>query len=137
MSKSQDPVFFIDRSLGKRDVSGVLRALGHRVEIHDDHFNPAALDVDWIPGVAQWGWIILTKDEKIASRVLERQAVAQHQAKMFVLASGNLSGLKMAEAFQKAAQSIIRFTDNHPAPFIAKVYKDGEVKAWKSMKDLC
>jgi hypothetical protein len=130
--KSQNPVFFIDRALGRRHVPKALRELGYQVEIHDDHFPSDAPDADWIPVVAQKGWLILSKDEKIAYRTLESQAVARYRAQMFILVSGNLSGDAMAIAFQRAAKSMHRFAMEQPAPFIAKVYKDGTVKAWKS-----
>jgi len=136
VSEPQDPVFFVDRALGKRHVPDALRALGCRVEIHDDHFEAAALDADWIPVVAQNGWLILTKDEKIAYRVLERQAVAQYGARMFILVSGSLPGPKMARAFQDGLNSMKQFVRNHQAPFMAKVYKSGEVRVWKSREDL-
>ena len=35
---AEEPVFFIDRSLGRRHVAQALRAAGAVVEIHDDHF---------------------------------------------------------------------------------------------------
>ena len=93
MSESQDPIFFVDRALGKRHVPDALRAFGCQVEIHDDHFET-------------------------------------------ILVSGSLPGPKMAIAFQNALGSMKRFVHHHPAPFMAKVYKGGEVKTWKSHKDL-
>jgi hypothetical protein len=51
----------------------------------------------------------LTKDEKIAYRTLEQVAIAQSDARVFVLVSGNLSGLEMGQAFQKALTAMERF----------------------------
>ena len=36
MTKSETPVFFIDRALGKLSVADALRQAGVGVEIHDD-----------------------------------------------------------------------------------------------------
>ena len=58
-------VFFLDRNLGSKIVAGELRRAGHRVEIHDDHFAPAVLDVDWLREVGSRGWVVLTKDRRI------------------------------------------------------------------------
>lgn len=81
--------------------------------------------------VAQRGWVILTADKRIGNRSLELLAVRQSKAQVFTLVSGNLSGLQMAEVFVKALPSIKRFVLENSGPFIAKVYKDGTVKAWK------
>jgi uncharacterized protein with PIN domain len=66
VSDLEELTFFVDRALGKKYIPDMLRAAGYRVEVHDDHFDKAASDVDWVPAVASRGWIILTKDEKIA-----------------------------------------------------------------------
>lgn len=101
MNQPTAPVFFIDTSLGKRQVAEALINAGAHVEIHDDHFATDAPDAEWLPAVAQRNWVILSKDEKIAFRSLEQFAVAQSNAQVFVLFSGNLSGLEMGEPFTK------------------------------------
>lgn len=127
MSGSDQVVFFIDRSLGKHQVPNALRNMGEAVEVHDAHFSQNALDTDWLPAVAGKGWIVLTADKRIAHRKLEKLAVEQSKARVFVLVSGNMSGSDMAELFLKAINSIKRFISQNPGPFIAKVYKDGSV----------
>jgi hypothetical protein len=37
-----------------------------RVEVHDDHFLTGADDADWLQIVGPRGWVVLTKDERIA-----------------------------------------------------------------------
>jgi PIN like domain/Protein of unknown function (DUF433) len=51
------------------------------VEIHGDHFDQGAADVDWLPEVGRQGWIVLTKDANIGKRTLEKIAVAQSHIK--------------------------------------------------------
>jgi len=131
MSEDTKIVFFIDRSLGKTHVVNALRNIGELVEIHDDHFNQATPDTNWLPVVASKGWIILTADKKIAHRRLEMIAVQNSGACMFVLVSGNLSGSEMAAIFVQAVPSMKHFIAKTSAPFMAKVHKDGKVKAWK------
>ena len=82
----QQTIFFIDRCLGKHPILEKLREAGISVEIHDDHFLPNTLDADWIPKIGEWGWVILTKDARIARNTLERQAVARAEIRMFTLA---------------------------------------------------
>jgi hypothetical protein len=129
-------IFFIDRCLGKHPIFEKLRETGIRVEIHDDHFPPNTLDADWIPKIGEWGWIILTKDARIARNTLERQAVARAEIRMFTLASGNLTGEETAIAFQKALEPMLKFIEKNDSPFIAKIYRDGRVQVWKTATDL-
>ena len=130
------PVFFIDRCLGKRRIIDALTPLGITLEVHDDHFSQATLDVEWMPEIGRRGWIIFTKDAAIGRNAIERQTVAQANIRMFSLASQNLSGRQMAEIFCLAMPRIKIFLEQHPAPFIAKIYRDGSVSEWKSAADL-
>ena len=131
-----DLVFFIDRCLGKHFIVDALKQTGITVEIHDDHFSQSTLDTEWIPEIGRRGWIILTKDAKIGRNHLERQALARSRIRMFTLVSQNLSGEDMAEIFRIAIPNIQNFIYKHPAPFIAKVYRDSKVKVWKNATDL-
>lgn len=135
-SPSGNTVFFIDRCLGKHPIAEEIRSAGVQVEIHDDHFPAGATDQEWIPQVGRKGWIVLTKDQRIAYNALERQAVARVGIRMFTLSSGNVSGKDTAIAFRKALNPMLKFISKNPAPFIAKVYKDGSVKPWKNANDL-
>ncbi len=135
-SKSKQTIFFIDRCLGKHPILEKLRATGITVLTHDDHFPENTLDADWIPKVAKWGWVILTKDASIARNPLERQAVARAKIRMFTLASAELTGEEIAIAFQKALNPMLKFIKKNDPPFIAKVYRDGKVSAWKDADNL-
>jgi hypothetical protein len=130
---SQDePIFFIDRCLGKRRIIEALAPLNIRLETHDDHFSQTTLDIEWIPEIGSRGWIILTKDAAIGRNQIERQTVAQANLRMFTLASQNLSGQEMAEIFRLAIPHIKEFLNTNPPPFIAKIYRDGTVSEWKN-----
>jgi predicted nuclease of predicted toxin-antitoxin system len=129
-------IFFIDRCLGNKLIVETLRTAGVSVEIHDDHFGKNTQDVDWIPEIGRRGWIILTKDARIGKNQIERLAVADARVRMFVLVSQNLSGADMANIFVTAIPTMENFIAYNLAPFIAKVERDGKVKAWKKDLDL-
>lgn len=131
MIEPQSITFFIDRCLGSRCIVETLQSAGINIEIHDKHFDKGAQDVDWLPEVGKRGWVVLTKDANIGKHTLERIAVARAQIKMFALASQSLSGSDMAAIFLKAIVSMQEFVREHPAPFIAKIYRDGKVSMWK------
>ncbi len=113
-----------------------LKDAGISIEVHDDHFGKNVKDVVWLPEVGERGWVVLTKDDKISKNALERIAVAQAQIKMFIFASQHMRGEDMAEVFIKTIVRMQEFVRKHPAPFIAKIYRDGRVEMWKDHRDL-
>jgi hypothetical protein len=62
---SEPWIFLVDRSLGGKSLADALRALGDRVEVHDDHFPKDATDEVWLADVGAKGWVILSKDDRI------------------------------------------------------------------------
>ncbi len=136
MNETDKLVFFIDRSLGKKQVAEALQKTGATAVIHDEHFSQDTPDVEWLTQVGALNWVVLSKDEKIGYRTLEQVAVAQAGVRLFVLISRNITGIDMAEAFVKALSHIEQFVKDNAAPFMAKVYKSGEVKLWKNRDTL-
>lgn len=136
MNSGVTTVFFIDRCLGRKQIAEALRNLGITAEVHDDHFPKEALDTEWLPEVGKRGWIVLTKDDMIAKRNLEKLAVVNAKIKMFVLSAKQLSGNEMANVFTKAVLAMQNFAISYPAPFIAKVHRNGDVVEWKNSQDL-
>ena len=123
----EPPIFFLDRSLGKKRVATALREAGAVLHIHDDHFPPDAKDEDWLAEVGRHGWIVLTKDYRIRYRHVERLALMKAGVAAFILTSGDLQGEEMAQIFVKALPKMTRFLQKHAKPFIAKIAKDGSV----------
>lgn len=136
MIQRQSITFFVDRCLGSKSIVETLQPTGIHIEIHDTHFDKGAQDVDWLPEVGKRGWVVLTKDANIGKHTLERIAVTRAQIKMFVLASQSLSGTDMAAIFLEAIVAMQEFVREHPAPFIAKIYRDGKILMWKDKQML-
>lgn len=114
-------VFFLDRSVGKHSIAGVLRERGAKVEVHDDHFERDTEDAEWIVEVSRRGWAILTKDRRIRYRPLERRAVLQAKARVFALSGGNLTGPEMAGLFARHLKRMEGIVAGVEPPFVAKV----------------
>ncbi|MGB7892432.1 MAG: hypothetical protein WCF82_11130 [Microcoleus sp.] len=129
-------IFFIDRCLGNKLVADTLRNKGARVEIHDDHFSQNSNDEDWLRIVGERNWVVLTKDQKIATRSLELKAVTEGNVRLFAFVDGDVSGVVMAQAFVNALENMQRFIRGNQAPFIAKVHQSGLVKPCKNQKEL-
>jgi predicted nuclease of predicted toxin-antitoxin system len=119
--------FFLDRSLGKELIATALREAKVLVEVHDDQFAPNAKDEEWLAEVGRRGWIVLTKDRRFHTRVLEIDAIARTKAKVFKLTAANIQGADMAAIFLKAIRKISRVAVGNPGPFIATVSKSGKV----------
>ncbi|KYC42090.1 hypothetical protein WA1_19005 [Scytonema hofmannii PCC 7110] len=136
MSQYQSIVFFVDRCLGSKRVVETLRNSGLSIEVHDEHFHKGAQDVDWLPEVGKRGWVVLTKDAKIGKHTSEKFAVFSAKVKMIVLASQSMTGDQMIEAFLKAIVPMQEFVRKHPAPFIAKLFRDGHIDMWKDGESL-
>ena len=125
------PVFFLDRNLGKHRFAEVLRKAGLRVEVHDAHFAPNTADPDWLRVVGEQGWIVLTKDRKIRYRPLEWLSILQNGVRAFAFTTGSLKAETMAALFLRCKDQVFRLLEENRKPFIAKIGQSGEVRIWK------
>lgn len=96
--------------------------------MHVDHFAPDAADHDWLPVVAARGWVILSNDQKIMRRPLEREAVRTSGAALLVLVGGRIPAPQLARNFLNTLPKIEAFLREHRPPLIAKVYRPSPVE---------
>ena len=127
---------FVDRAISQKAVPERLRAAGAIVELHVDHFSPEAPDTEWLPVVSQRSWVVLTKDSRIGRNPMEVLSIAQSNARVFILTSGNLNLQDMSGLLVDSLEKIVRLTQGNQAPFIAKIYKDRRIKLWKTRNQL-
>ena len=77
-------------------------------------------DQDWIPLVADAGYLIVTRDRLIRRRVAERQAAVQHKARMVVLSARDAQTVwAQLEVFMSQWRRIENLLDR-PGPFIIR-----------------
>jgi predicted nuclease of predicted toxin-antitoxin system len=122
-SKSEPPeplIFFVDRSLG-RGVVAALKKAGAIVHAHDDLFPPDAPDTQWLTEVGKHDWVVLTKDQHIRRRPMEKDALLAANLRVFVLTSGNMRGEEMAELFVRNLPKMEAMARRIPAPFIGRL----------------
>lgn len=116
------PHFFVDRSLGRKQVPVALRNAGWDLVTLAEHYgipaDQAVEDVTWLELAGGHRWPVLMKDERIRYRPAERAAVIGHGVRAFYLTSGNLSGRQMADLVT-ANQTAIwnRAVEDGPALF--------------------
>ena len=125
-----EPVYFLDRSLGRNVVADLLRARGMTVEIHDDHLAQDAPDEEWIALVGRRRWVAVTKDRNIRYRTGELEAVRRRSARVLVLRMKDATGAEMAELLVRSRRRIIRFVSRTPAPFVAGIARSGSISRY-------
>lgn len=118
---------FIDRSLGKKIALPLIEA-GATVHLHDDYFEQNVEDQEWLAEVGDRGWLVITKDQWIRRRPLERDALLKANLKVFCFMSGSIPFSEMADAFAKALPAIRKIAETNLPPFIAGIYKDASVR---------
>jgi len=123
---SGDLVFFIDRSLGRKQVAQALREAGATVEVHDDHFPQTTPDVEWLAEVGRRGWVVLSKDERIRRTRIERAALEAARVRAFFLTQQDITGQEMAELFSNALPGMTKRAVPEPAPFIFTISRSGK-----------
>jgi hypothetical protein len=116
---------FFDRSIGKT-LPRVLKMLGLDVEAHDDHYGPTTPDTEWLPQVSARGRVIVTNDDRIRFNVLERQALIDSQAGIFVI-GGNRSNRQVALTLLLAWDAIQEAAATTPRPFAFTVHANGRL----------
>ena len=119
--------YFVDASLGSKLLPEALRNEGADVAIHNDHFSQGTPDEEWLHVVGERNWVVLTKDNRIRYRKLERDALMRAGVRCFVLTAKGLRGQEIAALFIKALPAIQRFLDKHSDSFIAKITRSSAV----------
>ncbi|HEX8433355.1 MAG TPA: hypothetical protein VF625_18845 [Longimicrobium sp.] len=115
--------YFADRNLGAKIFPEILREAGIVVHTHNEHFVHHAADADWIPVVAQHGWVILTSDAAIRRNPLERAAVLNSRAAILVLVGANAKVAELADNFVNTRSRIEAFLAQESVPIMAKVFR--------------
>lgn len=124
---------FVDEDLGTTAFPQTLRDAGVNLEILLDHYAHGTPDADWIPYVAQRGWVIITHDRDIRYNREERDAVMQHGGRLIIIRTSGTRA-EMAQIFLNLSEHIITFLIQNPAPFIARLYRD-RIEMWLSQDD--
>lgn len=110
-----------------------MREAGIKVEVLIDHFPPGTRDIHWIPVIARRGWVTLTHDLNLRYNAPERDAIMRSGLRVIVIRSGSTRA-QMAQIFLDLREPILDFLQQHPAPFISRLYHD-RIEMWLSRDD--
>lgn len=126
-SPQPEATLFVDRNAGRK-VAIALRTAGYKVEHHDDWFVADAADEVWLRDVGRKGWIVLTLDDRIRYRPLEKLAVQQNLVKMLVpAASGNLQSQEVIALLIRWLPKALRQLAQTEPPIILRIRRDGSL----------
>lgn len=123
--------FLLDRSLGGRIVVTSLLEAGWDATTLAQRFGDVEAqqmsDEAWIGTGAMEGYVLLTKDSRVATRPLEAQAIYMHDARVFALPRADMTGQAMAQQFVQATDAIMRCCSREPGPYVM-VVSDGRLR---------
>ena len=74
--------------------------------------------------------MVLTADGRIRYRGLETEALMRAEVRCFVLSGVGTGHAQLAANFLQALPRVEELLRERQEPFIAKVYRGGEVKIW-------
>jgi hypothetical protein len=77
-----------------------LDAAGVRYELHCKHFDRGTDDREWIAFAGEQGWLVITTDDRIRRRALEKRGVLRKKVRLFVFTDNNTFGALMAERLE-------------------------------------
>lgn len=127
-----EPTFFVDRSLGKSIAEG-LRDVGLSVVTMADAYGERAgqslKDEVWLADAGRYGWVVLTKDERIRRRPAERDALISARVRVFCLTTARLRALDQTRRFVENRHRMLRQAKK-PGPYIYGVYEGRIDRLW-------
>lgn len=119
--------FFLDRGVGSRIVPEGLRSAGWVVTTMDERYGAEAsqgvADTTWIRDASRAGELVITKDRAIARRPLEAEAIYYSEARVFAIASAQITGPEQLERLLNNRSRIERLSIQ-PGPWVFGVYLD-------------
>lgn len=123
--------FFLDENLHGNIFADILKAANIPVELCKTHFPQGTDDTDWIPWVAQRGWVAVTGDKKTRFRPEEKEAIIVSGIKMIHLINGkNATHSMLANNFVYTYDKIVSFLDKNNAPCLATLTRPTTMDAY-------
>lgn len=127
-------IVFFDENMGNK-IPEVLGIYGIFDQIHylRREFSEAAAsgpvqDVDWIPIVAERGWLIITKDRKMVNIREEREALVANRAAVVVIEPADLTLDEMFNLLVRQAHRLTEIASSTARPFVVQLGPDGMIR---------
>lgn len=95
-----------------------MRSAGANVEHAGDAFPFGTADEVWLTACGERNWIVLTRDQRIRRRVLERLAIQQSGAAVFALTAGQATAAETADVVIRLLGKFASMAVSEPKPFL-------------------
>jgi hypothetical protein len=114
----EQTVFYLDESIYSRVLAGAIADLGAQVRTPADAAGFGAADAEWLTTVAESGWLVLMRDQRIRYRRLERDALTEAGIGSFVFTGGQASAAETAAVVTRMLQKLSNIGRSEPKPFL-------------------
>lgn len=91
---------------------------GVNVEHAGQAFPFGTPDEVWLTACGERDWIVLTRDQRIRRRVLEREAIRKSEASVFALTAGEATAAETAEVVIRLLVKFANMAVSEPKPFL-------------------
>jgi uncharacterized protein with PIN domain len=129
----EPPEFLVDRSLGRHHLPNALRGLGFVVhtlaDVYGERRAQEVADIEWIELAGHENWVILTKDDRIRYRRVEKEAFIAANLRVFCLTTAKLRGDEQTARFVNNINRILQ-RSGKPGPYIYGVYEKRLDRIW-------
>jgi hypothetical protein len=95
-----------------------MRAAGATVRHAGDAFPFGSPDAVWLSGAGKRGWIVLSRDQKVRYRLLERMALEEAGVAAFVFTGGEATGAETAATICKLLRKMTNMAVSERKPFM-------------------
>jgi hypothetical protein len=110
--------FYLDEAIYSRVLVDALRVAGANVQHAGDAFPFGTVDEVWLKGAGRNGWIVLTRDQRIRQRRLEREALVAAGVATFAFTGGQATAKETAQAIVPIIQKMANMAVSEPKPFL-------------------
>jgi hypothetical protein len=121
------PDLFLDRSLGRIKVPGMLRAAGLRLTTLAENYgipaDESVADTTWLEHAGTNGLVVFMKDARIRSRRVERETVQRFSVRCFCITRQGLTADAMAGRYLHHLPAITKACET-PGPFFYAVHEN-------------
>lgn len=115
---------FFDENLGKELALG-LRGFGEETLHLTERFSPGKPDEEWLPYVAENGYVLFTRDKKILRRPQQLAIIKEYKIGAFFLAGKTMSRWNYIRQIVMAWHKIEAAAKKDPPPYAYKVNRYG------------
>ena len=120
------PDVFVDRSLGRVKVPGLLREAGLRLvtlaERYGMPLDEAVTDEQWLRDAGAQGEVVFMKDTRVRYNAAEKAAILSARVRCFCLARRDLPAFEMASRFLRNLDAIT-VACGEPGPLLYAVHE--------------